>query len=204
MTIKALIFDLGGVVLESPFHVMKLFARESQIDPHDLVRILNYSSAKSPWAKLERGEITREAFGKAIEAEAKSEGLSFSGIGILEAFDKHITVRNQALEAIRDYRAQGFKVAALTNIWPTNDTLHVAFDMLVNEFDVFVESWRVGARKPEPLIYERVLAELQVEPTACVFLDDLGENLKPARAMGMKTIKVSDIDVALTELRNLI
>ena len=204
MTVKALIFDLGGVVLESPFHVMKLFARESHIDPNQLVRILNYSSAESPWAKLERGEITRETFGEAIETEAKGEGLSFSGIGILEAFDKHITVRNQALEAIRKYRAQGFKVAALTNIWPTNDTLHVAFDMLVSEFDVFVESWRVGARKPELPIYERVLAELQVEPTACIFLDDLGENLKPARAMGMRTIKVSDIDESLEELQSLL
>jgi len=204
MTVKALIFDLGGVVLESPFHVMKLFARESHLDPRDLVRILNYSSAESPWAKLERGEITREAFGQAIEAEAKGEGLSFSGIGILEAFDKHITVRPQAVEAIRQYRAQGLKIAALTNIWPTNDMLHVAFDMRVNEFDVFVESWRVGARKPELPIYERVLSELQVEPSACIFLDSLGENLKPARAMGMKTITVSDIDVALEGLKTLL
>ena len=204
MTVEALIFDLGGVVLESPFHVMKLFAKESGIDAGDLVRILNYSSADSPWARLERGEISREAFGSAIEREAAREGVAFSGIGILEAFDKHITVRPQVLEAIRHYRSGGMKVAALTNIWPTNDTLHVAFDMLVREFDVFIESWRVGARKPELPIYHKVLEELQVEPSACIFLDDLGENLKPPRAMGMTTIKVSDIDEALRELKALL
>lgn len=204
MTVKALIFDLGGVVLESPFFVIKLFAAESQIEPESLLKVLKYSAEGGAWARLERGELTREGFAAAIEAAGAKEGVAFSGLGLLEAFDQHITVRPQVVEAIRAYRKQGFQVAALTNNWPTTAKLQFAFESLVQEFDVFVESWRVGARKPELPIYERVLAELQVEPTACIFLDDLGENLKPARAMGMRTIKVSDIDEALEELQNLL
>ena len=204
MTVEALIFDLGGVVLESPFHVIKLFAKESQLEPEALLKVLKYSAEGGAWARLERGELTREGFGEAIEKAGRAEGIEFSGLGLLEAFDKHITVRPQVVDTIRRYREEGFKVAALTNNWPTTAELQFAFEALVNEFDVFVESWRVGARKPELPIYQKVLDDLQVEPSACIFLDDLGENLKPPRAMGMTTIKVSDIDEALQELNTLL
>ena len=92
----------------------------------------------------------------------------------------------------------------MTNNWPTTDKLQVAFESLVEEFDVFVESWKVGARKPELPIYERVLEELNVAPSKIVFLDDLGENLKPARAMGITTVKVASIDAAMRELAGLL
>ena len=204
MTYQALIFDLGGVVLESPFHVIQLFAKQSQVAPEKLLKVLKYSAAGGAWAKLERGELTREGFASAIEADGAQNGIQFSGMGLLEAFDKHITLRPQVLEAIRGYRKRGLKVAALTNNWPTTNTLQVAFESLVEEFDVFVESWKVGARKPELPIYERVLEELNVEPSKIVFLDDLGENLKPARAMGITTVKVASIDVAMRELADLL
>lgn len=204
MTYQALIFDLGGVVLESPFHVIQLFAKQSQVAPEKLLKVLKYSAAGGAWAKLERGELTREGFASAIEADGAREGIQFSGMGLLEAFDKHITLRPQVLDAIRGYRKRGLKVAALTNNWPTTNKLQVAFESLVEEFDVFVESWKVGARKPELPIYERVLEELNVEPSKIVFLDDLGENLKPARAMGITTVKVASIDVAMRELAELL
>ena len=153
---------------------------------------------------LERGELTRAGFASAIEADGAREGIQFSGMSLLEAFDKHITLRPKVLDAIRGYRKRGLKVAALTNNWPTTDQLQVAFESLVEEFDVFVESWKVGARKPELPIYERVLEELNVAPSKIVFLDDLGENLKPARAMGITTVKVASIDAAMQELEDLL
>jgi putative hydrolase of the HAD superfamily len=71
---------------------------------------------------------------------------------------------------------------------------------VLDHFDVIVESSRVGLRKPDPAIYRLVCDELGVEPEEAAFIDDLGVNLKPARALGMTTIKVGDPDVALAEL----
>ena len=71
-------------------------------------------------------------------------------------------------------------------------------------FDVIVESSRVGTRKPDPAFYEHACELLSIDPTEAVFLDDLGINLKPAAAMGMRTIKVGDPDVAIAELEAVI
>ena len=67
-------------------------------------------------------------------------------------------------------------------------------------FDVVIESSKVGVRKPDPRFYEIALDAVDVAPDDAVFLDDLGVNLKPARALGMTTIKVDDPAVALAEL----
>ena len=71
-------------------------------------------------------------------------------------------------------------------------------------FDVFIESSVVGLRKPDPRIYELACRELGVAPAQTAFLDDIGRNLKPARALGLATIKVSDPMVALRELSDVL
>ena len=76
----------------------------------------------------------------------------------------------------------------------------VAVLEVVGLFDEVIQSSVEGCRKPEPRIYEIACERLGVEPAACVFLDDLGINLKPARAMGMTTIKVVDPEEAIGEL----
>lgn len=202
MTVEALIFDLGGVVLESPFVAIERFARESGLSFDKLRGVLDYVSHDGSWARLERGELGRDAFAEAIEADALRAGITMSGHGLLNAFDRFIDVRPNVVTEIRAYRKQGFRVAALTNNWPSEAHLASNFGRLADEFDVFVESWRSGTRKPEAAIYQKVLDELDVKAERCVFLDDLGRNLKPAKAMGMHTIKVVDIEGALAALRN--
>jgi epoxide hydrolase-like predicted phosphatase len=104
------------------------------------------------------------------------------------------------IEAIRRLRSSGLKVAALTNNWVSSDGQYERMTGLRAEFDVFVESCRVGLRKPDPRIYELVCSELGVQPSQVVFLDDIGQNLKAARQLGMATIKVSAPAEALLEL----
>ena len=106
--------------------------------------------------------------------------------------------RPQMLEAIRRLRARGLRTAALTNNWVSEGKRQT--DTLRERFDVFVESAVVGLRKPDPRIYELVCRELGVPPARTAFLDDIGLNLKPARALGMATIKVVEPDAALREL----
>ncbi len=62
------------------------------------------------------------------------------------------------------------------------------------------ESAKIGLRKPDPRIYQMMTEALNVDPTRCVYLDDLGVNLKPARDMGMTTIKVLNGPQAIAEL----
>jgi putative hydrolase of the HAD superfamily len=106
--------------------------------------------------------------------------------------------RPQMLEALRRLRVRGLRTAALTNNWVSEGTRPT--DWLRARFDVFVESSVVGLRKPDPRIYELVCRELGVPPPRAAFLDDIGLNLKPARALGMATIKVTEPDAALREL----
>src|SRR5262249_6358295 len=110
--------------------------------------------------------------------------------------------RPQMEEAIRRLRHRGLRVAALTNNW--HDAGGTVGARLRREFDVFVESAAVGLRKPDPRIYDIVCRELGVAPARAVFLDDIGRNLKPARALGMATIKVDDPGQALRELGALV
>ena len=109
-------------------------------------------------------------------------------------------VRPAMVEAVRRCHER-LKTAMLTNNW--SHPVEVEgnpFDVLRNHFDVVVESSKVGIRKPEPAFYEMACDLLEIEPSEAVFLDDIGANLKPARAMGMTTIKVTDPDEALAEL----
>jgi len=71
-------------------------------------------------------------------------------------------------------------------------------------FHVVVESSKVGVRKPDPRFYEMACDLLDVKPEMCVFLDDLGINLKPAAAMGMTTIKVVEPEQAITDLESVL
>ena len=105
------------------------------------------------------------------------------------------------LEAIRRIRAHGLAAAALTNNWITEDE---GTGALRPHFDVFVESAALGLRKPDPRIFQHACDQLQVAPAAAVFLDDIGANLKAARALGMTTIKVLNPAAALAELEGLL
>ncbi len=102
--------------------------------------------------------------------------------------------------------ASKFKTAMLTNnITPMREQdLDEEVKKVVEIFDILVESSIEGCRKPEERFYEIACERLAVNPESCVFLDDLGINLKPARAMGMKTIKVVEPEKAIEELYEII
>ena len=120
----------------------------------------------------------------------------------MERLATRTSIRPAAVNAIRKLRAAGRKVAALTNNW-ANEDQGSKMEQLRGEFDVFIESTRVGLRKPDPRIYQLACSELGVKPEQTAFLDDIGLNLKAARALGMSTIKVESLPVALAELSKL-
>jgi putative hydrolase of the HAD superfamily len=195
------LFDMGGVVMESPLHALARYERERGLPANSINRVIAAAGEAGAWARLERGELTAEAFCAPFEADCRARGLDVDGRAIMAAIAAVGVARPIMLEAIRRIRARGLRVGALTNNWrragPDDDVIP---HRLREHFDVFIESRVVGLRKPDPLIYRLACRELGVEPPRTAFLDDIGANLKPARALGMTTIKVDDPEQALREL----
>ena len=205
----AVLWDFGGVILSSPFEAFRRYEREASL-PEDFIRSLN---ARNPdanaWAKMERSEVSLDEFVALFESEAEAQGHRLSGWRVLQAISGDI--RPQMVEALRRCRA-AFKVACITNNMKAGDGPGMARSAdkaaavaeIMTLFEQVVESSKLGFRKPDPRIYRHACDLLGVAPERCIYLDDLGVNLKPARAMGMRTIKVGDPDVAIAELEAMV
>jgi putative hydrolase of the HAD superfamily len=200
MNIEGVIFDLGGVVFPSPFEAFDAYDVETGLAPGTVRGLIKTSSETGAWAALERGELTMPDFYTSVGSEAAAAGFVLDGARLMSMIASGFGPRPAMARAITRIHDAGLRTAALTNNWPRTDDNAPSTNGNALDFDVIVESAVVGLRKPDPRIYELVLAQLGVEPRAAVYLDDLGINLKPARAMGMTTIKVTDPDDALAEL----
>jgi putative hydrolase of the HAD superfamily len=194
--IRAVLWDFGGVILTSPFEAFNRFEAERGL-PADFLRSVN---ARQPhtnaWARLERSELTPEEFDEAFAADSRALGHEVRGADVLALLAGDI--RPAMVTALDRVRSAGFATACLTN--NVAGEVRPEVHAVMARFDHVIESSKVGVRKPEPRFYEIACALLGVSAPECVFLDDLGINLKPAAAMGMRTIKVVDPDAALTEL----
>jgi putative hydrolase of the HAD superfamily len=197
---RAVIFDLGGVVFPSPFEAFDAYDADAGLAPGTVRALIRTSSETGAWAALERGELALTEFYAQLEAEATAAGFELDAARLMSKVASGLGPRPAMATAIRRIRAANLQTAALTNNWPRPDDAPVPPSEDGLGFDVVIESAVVGLRKPDPRIYELVLSKLGVDAPDAVFLDDLGINLKPARAMGMTTIKVTDTDVALGEL----
>jgi putative hydrolase of the HAD superfamily len=202
MTIEAVIWDFGGVLTTSPFEAFARFERERGL-PADIIRRTNAANHwENAWAKFERAELDLEAFDVLFAEESLALGAEVRGRDVLPLLSGEL--RPEMVEALRRVKAK-FKTGCITNNLPANAigstsgrTLYVAEVMAL--FDTIIESAKIGLRKPDPRIYRMMVETLGVDPAACVYLDDLGVNLKPAREMGMTTIKVVDAAQAIAEL----
>ena len=200
--IQAVLWDFGGVILSSPFEAFNTYETEKGL-PLDLIRRVNSTNPHSnAWALLERNDISPQEFDSLFSTESEALGHRVPGADVLALLSGD--VRPRMVQALDTVKAAGFKIACLTNnVVSTEEPAterQAEVRTIMHKFDHVVESSKVGCRKPEPRFYEIACELLQVSPTECVFLDDLGINLKPAAAMGMRTIKVVNPDDALAEL----
>jgi len=204
--IRAVVFDLGGVVMDSPLHAIRRYEQELGLDRNAINLAIVAVGESGAWSRLERGELTPETFFAPFEADMRGRGIELSAARMMEHIAEASTVRPQMVEAIRRIQAAGLAVAALTNNWVREeDPEQPREENPVRPlFPVFIESSVVGLRKPDPRIYQLVCSELGIEPQQAAFLDDIGGNLKSARALGMTTIKVDDPDTALRELEGVL
>jgi putative hydrolase of the HAD superfamily len=202
MMIEAVIWDFGGVLTTSPFEAFARFERERGL-PVDVIRRTNAANhLENAWARFERAEVDIETFDQLFAEESRALGAEVRGRDVLPLLQGDL--RPEMVEALKRIKAR-CKTGCITNNLPANAmgstggrSLYIAEVMVL--FDHVIESARMGLRKPDPRIYRMMTDALKVDPTKCVYLDDLGVNLKPAREMGMTTIKVLNAAQAITEL----
>jgi len=205
----AVLWDFGGVILTSPFEAFNRYEAEIGL-PKDFIRSLNARNGDTnAWAKMERSEVSLEGFVALFEDEARQQGYKVDGWRILQSLSGDI--RPQMVEALRRCKA-AFKVACITNNMKHGEgpgmarspDKAAAVAEVMALFEHVIESSKLGFRKPDPRIYRHACELIGVPPERCVYLDDLGINLKPARALGMRTIKVDDPDTAIAELEAMV
>ena len=201
-SVQAVIWDFGGVISSSPFEAFGRFERERGL-PRDFLRTVNATNPHdNAWARLERSEFDLAAFDEAFAAESRALGHEVRGRDVLPLLSGQI--RPEMVEALR-------RIGARTGCITNNFTAMGASPMgglykgeIMALFHHVIESAKAGLRKPDPRIYRMMTDVLGVEPAACVYLDDLGINLKPARDMGMRTIKVGEARPALEALQQMV
>ena len=199
-------WDFGGVILSSPFDAFRDYEAANGY-PRDFIRSVNARNPDSnAWARLERSELSPQEFDEAFAIDSGDSGHRIPGRDVLGLLAG--TVRPEMVAALDTVIGAGFRTACLTNNVVTEpDDLTARstprdadIAAVMERFEIVVESSKVGVRKPEPLFYKTACSLMGVAATECIFLDDLGVNLKPAAAMGMHTIKVVDPREALAQL----
>ena len=191
---------MGGVIVSSPFAQFAAYEAANGL-PDGFLRSVNATDPDTnAWAQLERSEIDLDAFGPLFAAESKAQGHEVDGRLVIQMLTGE--VHAPMVDAVRRCGVH-LKTGLLTNNFLGGSKAarrESAMGELFTLFDVVIESSQVGVRKPDPRFYELACEQLAIRPDEAVFLDDLGVNLKPARALGMTTIKVVDPDDAIDEL----
>lgn len=204
-SLSSVIFDLGGVVFDSPLALITEFEARNGLPAHFVARMVGgYGGRDGPWQRLECGDLSLEDFCDRFDRDAAAAGVPFCTAELMREMHERAAVRPIMIAAIRKLRESGFKVGALTNNWVVGEDHDERMGALGREFDAFVESCKVRMRKPDRRIYGLACEALGVPPSRAVFLDDIGSNLKAAKALGMTTIKVGDPGAALRELGTLL
>jgi putative hydrolase of the HAD superfamily len=200
--VRAVLWDFGGVILSSPFEAFTAYERQRGL-PEGFLRRLNATNPDTnAWARLERSEVDLQGFAELYEAEAAEAGHRIDAGAVLALLSGE--VRPAMVQALRRIKEEGLAQACLTNNVAGTEAVRPDVAEVMCLFDAVLESSKLGVRKPDPAFYDLALETVGVAPTEAVFLDDLGINLKPARARGIRTIKVVDPDAALAELRDVL
>jgi putative hydrolase of the HAD superfamily len=202
---QAVFWDFGGVLTTSPFEAFNRYETAQGL-PLDFIRRVNATNPENnAWALFESSRITSAQFDSLFASETRAAGHEIPGRVVIEMLSGD--VRPRMVQALKICKLH-YRVACLTNNVKAGEgpgmarsvekAAHVQEVMAL--FDLVVESSKEGVRKPDPRFYQLACERLGVPPQETVFLDDLGINLKSARALGMTTIKVSGEQQAIGEL----
>ena len=216
MAYKAVIWDFGGVITSSPFEAFNRYEAAHNL-PENFIRTINATNPDTnAWARFERSDIDAAAFDTAFRKEAVAAGHDVAGADVLALLAGDI--RPEMVAVLDGLKGRDYRLACITNnVKTTSDQTAGAnpgmarsadkaaqVAEVMQRFEMVIESSVEGVRKPDPAIYELACSRLAIAPADCVFRDDLGVNLKPARALGMGTVKVLNAEQAIADLAALL
>ena len=202
---KAVLWDFGGVITSSPFEAFNRFEADHGL-PQDFIRGINATNPETnAWAQLESSQVSVDEFDDLFATEARDKGHEVRGRQVLELLSGDI--RPEMVTALKRIR-QDHAIGCITNNVNTGEGPGMArsekkasvIAEIMSLFETVIESSKVGIRKPNPAIYELACKQMGITASEAVYLDDLGINLKPARELGMTTIKVLNAEQAISEL----
>jgi len=203
--LKVVLWDFGGVLTTSPFEAFTRFEQDNDL-PTDFIRSINATNPDdNAWAQFESNAIDADAFDEAFAIESKAKGFEVRGKAVLALLSGDI--RPNMVSALKQIKTM-YRVGCITNNVKSGQGAGMARSSqkaaaiaeAMALFDVVIESSLVGIRKPNPKIYQMACEAMDVTPEDALFIDDLGINLKPAKALGMQTIKVLNENQALADL----
>lgn len=198
--IRAAIFDIGGVLTSSPVIAIRDYLSVEGVDYAVLGPMI--ADHDLAWSRWERSEITGEQFIDQFEAEARERGVAVSAEGVMNAAFGTQSVRDDMVNVVRHLRGK-IRLGCITNNVLRDDSRPRTLD-IYDLFEHVIESAKSGMRKPDPRIYHAACEALSVQPEEAVFLDDIGVNLKGAKAVGMITIRVDQTTSAIDELERVL
>ena len=204
--IKAVFWDFGGVITSSPFESFNRFEASNQL-PKNFLRTVNSTNPdNNAWAKLEKTEVNIEEFSELFLEESKALGHPVAGKEVIALLKGE--VRQEMIKALNVIKGKMIQACLTNNIqamdkeFEGNVSASGKHNEIMELFDFVIESSKENVRKPDPRFYLLACERANIEPSEAIFLDDLGINLKPAKELGMTTIKVIDPGIALKELES--
>ncbi|MEQ8234012.1 MAG: HAD-IA family hydrolase [Gammaproteobacteria bacterium] len=205
MSYRAILWDFGGVFTSSPFEAFNRYEDEHGL-PRDFIRGVNaVNHEDNAWARFESSRIDEAEFDRQFRAETRAAGHEVPGQDVIALLGGEVRPR---MVAVLERCKQDYACVCLTNNVASargpgmarNPAQAAAMAAVMEKFDFVIESSKEGLRKPDPRIYALACERMGTAPGEVVYLDDLGVNLKPARAIGMTTIKVVSEEQAIADL----
>ena len=204
--IKAVFWDFGGVITSSPFESFNRFEARNDL-PKNFLRTVNSTNPdNNAWAKLEKTEVNIEEFSDLFLEESKALGHPVAGKEVIALLKGE--VRQEMIKALNTIKGKMIQACLTNNIqamdkeFEGNVSASGKHNEIMGLFDFVIESSKENVRKSDPRFYLLACERANIEPSEAIFLDDLGINLKPAKELGMTTIKVIDPGIALKELES--
>jgi len=201
MSIKAVFFDLGGVILRTEYQAPRQHLAESfGMDYDDIDKVVFGGGGNSSAARATVGEITEEEHWQSVMKTLKLPASEYERVR--EEFFAGDVIDHEIVEFLRSIKPK-YKVGLISNAWSglRDYIMREKFD---DAFHHMVISAEVGVAKPDPKIYHIALEQLQVKPKEAVFVDDVMENVTACEKVGMKGIHFKDSRSTLQQLKKLI
>ena len=196
-TLRGLLVDFGGVLTTNVFASFAAFCEAEGLAPETVRdRFVGDPTARELLEELELGRLT--------EAEVEPRFAAVPGVDPERPIDRPfggMAADEAMLAAVRAARAAGLRTGLLSNSWGAD---RYDPEMLASHFDATVISGLVGVRKPDPTIYPMAAEAMGLPPAQIVFVDDLPGNLKPARELGMATVRHERAETTIAELERLL